>query len=285
MEVVSASSPLGVARGLDLAPHLSTRRLARVVEVHPTLPSTNDRALALARAGAEAGLVVVAAEQSAGRGQRGRAWFSPAGAGLYASFLLRPTLSPRLAPALTLVAGVAAHEALSRFIDAPGVLGLRWPNDLVVAAPGPHYGKKVAGILVEASADHQRIEHAVIGVGVNLTAAAYPAALAPAAAALADLGASAPALAEVLAALANQLEAAFEEAEASGLGPAAARWTAAAIGLGQTVEVTDERRFFRGRLLGIAEDGALRIDAGEEVHTVYRGDVVLPGAPKGPRVF
>ena len=281
MQVVTATSPLALARGLDLTPHLRTRRLARVVEVHPTLPSTNDRALALARAGAEAGLAVVAIQQTEGRGQRGRAWFSPPGAGLYASFLLRPELSPRLTPALTLVAGVAVHAAAS--VYAPG-LGLRWPNDLVVAAPGPHYGQKVAGILVEASADHRRIEHAVIGVGLNLTEAAYPSALAPAATALAALG-RAPGLSEALAALAAALEAAFDEVASEGLAPAAARWTAAALGLGQTVEVSDERRFYRGRLLGIAEDGALRVDTGDGIATVYRGDVALAGVPKGPRAF
>jgi BirA family biotin operon repressor/biotin-[acetyl-CoA-carboxylase] ligase len=277
VEVVTPGSPLALARDLDLAPHLQTRHLARVVEVHPTLASTNDRALALARQGAEAGLVVVAIQQTAGRGQRGRRWFSPPGAGLYASFLLRPQLSPRLAPALTLVAGVAAHAALSRRTAA---LALRWPNDLVVRAPGPHFGKKVAGILVEAAADQQRIEHAVIGIGVNLTAAAYPAAVA-----LEALAAPPPTHAELLADLANHLESAFEEAEDRGLGPAAARWTQAAFGLGQTVEVSDERRFYRGRLLGIAEDGALRVDTGAEVVTVYRGDVQLPGVPKGPTAF
>ena len=95
MRIVDAEAPELRARDFDLGPHLSTRTLGRMLEVHAEIESTNARALELARAGAAHGTTVVAVTQTGGRGQRGKRWFSPPGAGLYASFVLRPELPPR----------------------------------------------------------------------------------------------------------------------------------------------------------------------------------------------
>lgn len=285
MEVVHAASPRALARSFDLAPYLSTQNLGRVLEVHAQLGSTNARALELARRGAVHGLTVLALHQTQGRGQRGRSWFSPAGAGLYVSFVLRPVLSPRLTPALTLVAGVAVTEALEALCGAQ--VGLRWPND-IVAQPGSRApGRKLAGILVEASADQTKLDYAVVGVGINLQAAAYPAALSVAATSLEELagGAAPPSLAQTLGAVCEHLEHAMHEMERRGLAPAAARWTQRAIGLGQYVEMKDGVGSVRGRLLGIAEDGALRLEIPTGVRELYRGDLLIPGLPKTPRDF
>lgn len=122
--------------------------------------STNLQALALARAGAAEGTVVVANGQSRGRGRLGRSWESPIGAHLYVSVVLRPPMPVVRAPALTLLAGVALHDAVSGM--GLGAARLKWPNDLLV------HGRKLAGILTEMAAEGERIRHVVVGIGVNV---------------------------------------------------------------------------------------------------------------------
>ena len=271
--------PLTHLNELDLSPYLSTEVVGRMVEVHPSISSTNDRALALARSGAVSGLLVVALRQTAGRGQRGRQWVSPPGAGMYASFVLRPRLTARLAPALTLVAGVALRNALQPIL--PIELGLRWPNDLLVVE-NPHRGQKLAGILLEAAADHQRIEHAIIGIGVNLTRVVLTPELDPFVTSLEALHATETGLAPVLARVANHLEQAVRSVETDGLGPAVSAWSQHAIGLGNLVRFDDGSQHHHGRLVGLAEDGALllRTDTGER--RFYRGSLEIPGLLRAP---
>jgi BirA family biotin operon repressor/biotin-[acetyl-CoA-carboxylase] ligase len=261
---------------LALAPHLATARLARVVEHHQALASTNDRALELARAGAAHGLAVVADQQTRGRGQRGRSWHSPDGAGLYVSFVTRPQLSPRLLPALTLVAGVALQEALAPVSRSS--LAIKWPNDLLVGS-GPLYGRKLAGILVEAAAGARGVEHAVIGIGVNLKRSALPAALTGCATSLEALGTIAS-RAEVLARIAERLEDWMGEAEDRGLERVAERFTRAALGLGGPARLRADGQEREGVLLGVAEDGALCLDTARGREVFYHGELILPGVPR-----
>lgn len=125
-----------------------------LLEAHDVLPSTNDRARALADDGAGAFSTVLADEQTAGRGRSGHRWHSPAGAGLFLSTLLPGTGAP---PAhLPLVVGLAAARAVEAAVPRVGV-GLKWPNDLFIR------GRKVGGILCER---HQGA--VVTGVGLNV---------------------------------------------------------------------------------------------------------------------
>ena len=134
------------------------------VHWHERVTSTNDLAGRLAEQGAAEGCVVVAEAQSAGRGRQGRAWSSPAGAGLYASAVLRPRSD--VVPVLTIAAGVAIAEAIQ------GATGLeptlKWPNDLFVGT------RKLAGILAEAGSSPTGAQHVVLGFGVNVLPAAFP---------------------------------------------------------------------------------------------------------------
>ena len=124
--------------------------------------STNDLARRAALEGAPEGLVILARGQTSGRGQKGRSYFSPAGTGLYLSLLLRPTCAPAQAPLLTTAAAAAAAEAIEQVSGRPAQI--KWVNDIW------QDGKKVCGILTEAAflPDGERLDHAVVGVGVNL---------------------------------------------------------------------------------------------------------------------
>jgi BirA family biotin operon repressor/biotin-[acetyl-CoA-carboxylase] ligase len=172
-----------------LAARIAARRdeLAGFASVWRSLEcvsSTNDVAASLALDGVNEGAWVVADEQTAGRGRRGRHWASPPGAGLYCSIVFRPRIATDAAPGthaadslLTLTAGVAAAEAIRR-LGVPATL--KWPNDVIVERTvGRDRGwRKLGGVLAEASTAGAELQFVVLGVGVNLTRDAYPPSLA-----------------------------------------------------------------------------------------------------------
>lgn len=153
---------------------------------HETLGSTNDEAARLAALGASEGTVVVAEAQTSGRGRSGRDWFSPPGAGLYVSVVLRPAADgvfgggpggpPSSSRFITLAAGVAIAEGILAASALP--VEIKWPNDIVVreATGGRQNGRwrKLAGILTEASAAGTEVHHVIVGFGINVRPAVYP---------------------------------------------------------------------------------------------------------------
>lgn len=136
-----------------------------------TLDSTMAKAAELADAGARAGTIVIAESQTEGQGRFGRKWHSEPGAGLYATFILHPQLSPETLPVITLALGLATAEAITR---TSGVAcDLRWPNDVLIG------GRKCAGILAQLH------ESALLaGIGINANQQAFPEDLAPTATSL-----------------------------------------------------------------------------------------------------
>ena len=266
---------------LEPSPNLETEALARVLEVHRSLPSTNDRALTLARAGAVHGTCVVALAQTSGRGQRGAVWDSPAGAGLYVSFVLRPQLPALKAPTLPIVVGLALAEAAQSYTQAQ--VGIKWPNDLLVAQ-GPLKGKKLGGVLVEASIQSDRIEHAVAGIGLNLRAVPRPPELAAIATSMDATGIAARLEPEaVLMALASRLEMRLSQAESpAGMRQVVQRWREMAFGRGHRVQVQTAQEVVTGILEGVDETGGLvlKTEAGARVLQQGRLQLGTAGDPR-----
>ena len=128
--------------------------------IKPSTASTNDDARELAAAGAPEGRIVLALEQTAGRGRRGAAWFADPGGSLALSIILRPTQAKGLWPRLALASGLAVAETLEFFGAATGI---KWPNDVWID------GRKTAGILVEAGPDF-----AIVGIGLNVGTRQFP---------------------------------------------------------------------------------------------------------------
>lgn len=139
---------------------LDTRTIGRSIIHFEATDSTNLRAHDLGEQGAADGTVVIADQQSSGKGRMGRQWASPPEVNLYASVLLRPPLLPRAAPQLTFLSAVAVARAVAAIgVPAPRV---KWPNDVLIG------GRKVAGLLNEMSAETERIHYVILGIGVNL---------------------------------------------------------------------------------------------------------------------
>lgn len=144
----------------------ATRWAGQEIVCFTETDSTNVRARKLGENGAAHGTLVVAEQQTAGRGRRGRGWESPAGSSIYMSLLLRPEFLPNKAPMLTIVMAYSVATALR---EQTGLdFRIKWPNDIVLN------GKKVVGILTEMSTEIEYINHVVIGVGINVNTEAFP---------------------------------------------------------------------------------------------------------------
>ncbi|HEX7175534.1 MAG TPA: biotin--[acetyl-CoA-carboxylase] ligase [Pyrinomonadaceae bacterium] len=239
-----------------------------------SLPSTNTEAARQAAAGAPEGLVVVAREQTAGRGRQQRVWSSPRDAGLYLSVLLRPRLPAVEWPLLTLAAALAVSDALEETCALR--TDIKWPNDLLAG------GRKLCGILAE-TVESERGRACVVGIGVNLKASAYPP----------ELRASATSIEEATGALAgdNSLLAGVDsliESLVRAVGRRYARlqseggaretrreWSArSSYAEGRRVRVRLDGESFEGVTRGLEPDGALRVESeGGAVRTVRAGDV------------
>jgi len=163
MDVVSESGGYRMERGgfgaLSLSWHCN-----RAVVFHSETGSTNRDLFALAMEGAEAGTLVVAERQLAGKGRLGRSWVSTDTKNLSFSLLLRPSLRPDQAPLICLAAAVAIHQITG--------LGIKWPNDILAPSGGEHgetgAGAKVSGILAELHAEVGHLHFVVLGVGLNV---------------------------------------------------------------------------------------------------------------------
>jgi len=254
----------------EIAALLRTHRIGRVVHHFDSIDSTNRHAMELARRGATEGEVVMAEAQTAGRGRLGRSFFSPAGLSFYGSIILRPTISPAKAAQITLVAGLAVAEVVERHGGMRP--GLKWPNDVRLGT------LKVAGILTEMESEADRLLHVVCGPGVNLNvpAQAFPADLrAVATSILAATGRSVD-RAAFAADLFGCFERVYDEFLARGLSQLRARWDEYSILTGQWVTVEGGKEVLEGEVLGVDEEGALRLRApGRRELRVIAGDVTL----------
>ncbi len=149
-----------VFTGAELRSLLNTRWVGHNLVFLEQVDSTNEEAKRQAEKGAPDGTLVAAAEQSAGKGRRGRTWISEKGTGVWMSLLLRPDFPPECASMLTLVAAMAVEKGISRVTGVDGQI--KWPNDVVIE------GKKVCGILTEMSTEMECIHYVVVGIGINV---------------------------------------------------------------------------------------------------------------------
>lgn len=253
---------------LEVSPLLATRELGRTLHAFETIGSTNAEAHALAQEGAFHGEVVIAEQQTEGRGRRGRSWVSPAGSNLYFSAILRPEIPPSRAPEVTLLAAVALAETL-REAGATDAF-IKWPNDLQIN------GKKVAGILTELSADVERVHFIVLGIGVNLNVdpATFPAEIAEIATSLMAARGQRVPRALFTAALWTKLENWLDRWLDEGFGPVREAWKGLCSTLGQDVLVRSEAKELRGVAEDLDESGALLVrQADGRVERVLAGDV------------
>lgn len=239
--------------------------------VHPYLRvgSTNDLARALAEGGAPHGTLVLAEEQTAGRGRGGRPWVSPAGLGVWMSMVARPAALP--APGLLpILVGLAAAEALDPFLR-PAHAQVKWPNDLLVQ------GRKLAGILCEGGWDGSRPAGVVVGIGLNVLHAPgdFPPEVRDTATSLRIAAGWSPPRAEVAGALAAAVARALARPPAQLTGALLEALRRRDALEGRAVRVTGAEPL-SGTALGVNPAGALLLRTGDgRLRTVTAGTVRL----------
>lgn len=249
-------------------PELGENELGRKIVHYFRTGSTNTNALKLAAKGAPHGTVVLAEEQTAGRGRFGRTWYSERGSGLYSSIILRPQLPPAAAPVLTLMAGVAAHRAIRAATRLP--VDIRWPNDLLVN------GKKVCGILTEMNAEVDRLHAVVLGIGINVNHTEMPTELKTFATSLRIEGGKSYSRVQILVSLLKELEYYYHQLLEEGSSAIIEAWSAAStFAQGKPIRVTSGSGEFLATTLGLEPSGALRVrrqDGREEL--LVAGEIV-----------
>ncbi len=231
---------------------LGESEIGHTIIHHFRADSTNSVALNLTQKGASHGTVVVAEEQTAGRGRLGRKWYSEKSSGIYMSLILRPPLSPTAAPILTLMAGVATQQTLSA---ATGLcVDIRWPNDLLVN------GKKVAGILTEMSAELGRLHSVVLGIGINVNHSEMPAELKPTATSLRIESQRPWPRVQIFVALLKELERYYHLLLEKGSAAIAERWAAASTyAVGKRIRIVTPEAESLATTVGLDPNGALRV--------------------------
>ncbi len=255
-----------------LSPRLLRRRLRGCVfgkRIHHYFrtDSTNSVAMRLGEEGEPHGAVVLAEEQTAGRGRAGRKWVSEPMAGIHATMLVRPGILPAQAPLLTLVAGVAACEAIR---EQTGIeADIRWPNDILLQ------GRKCSGILTELRAEPDRVHYAAIGIGVNINQERMPDELASAAISLRMATGRAHSRLDFLARLLRSLEHHYNLFIAHGPAPVISRFAAvSSFYQGKRVRIATAAETFTGTTAGLEPTGILRVRRNDgRIEAVLAGDV------------
>ena len=253
-------------------------RLGSRVLFFSTTRSTNDVASVLAGSAGAEGAVVIADAQTAGRGRRGRTWFSPPGAGLYVSLVLEPGRASR-APdralaLLTLAAGVAIADAVHRSTGLTP--DIKWPNDLMVGR------RKLAGILAEGigsgagtSGDAPRVVSVVLGYGINVAAGAYPPELGDRATSLeSELGRCVD-RAELCAETIASMAARYDDLLSGRFDAILDAWHARSPGsCGREVQWHTPAGPRSGVTAGVDEMGALLVRVGSSIERLVAGEII-----------
>jgi BirA family biotin operon repressor/biotin-[acetyl-CoA-carboxylase] ligase len=255
----------------DLVARLGkTKVVGRDIRVFRETTSTNDVIEKLARDGVKEGVVVFAEAQTKGRGRLGRKWISPARKGLWFSVLLRPDLRPQEATQLT----VASATALRRAIGSQTGLKaeIKWPNDVLIR------GKKVAGILTELHAEVDRVQHLILGIGVdvNLSAGDFPTEVRKLATSLKMEWGKPVARPELAVEILRELDRDYARVCSDRFAAVAEEWEEHCATLGHEVVIRAGARQMRGRAESLSEEGALllRTDHGH-LERIVGGDLTL----------
>jgi BirA family biotin operon repressor/biotin-[acetyl-CoA-carboxylase] ligase len=230
-----------------------------------TTGSTSDDAKRIARAGAAHGSIVIAGEQTQGRGRNGSVWYSPAADNVYLSIVLRPAWPSAGASSFALVVGLVVASVVDGRLSTRAPAAVKWPNDVLIA------GKKIAGVLVEAQLRGAEIASIVVGIGINVGTLHFPEPIAAAATSFAREGARDVDRAALVAALVSGVLAGATAFEADGLAPFLAQLSARDALRGRRVRVDQ----IAGIAAGLDASGCLLIETGGGVHSVTSGHVEI----------
>ena len=251
---------------------LKPSALVKKIYYFRTIGSTNDFAKERASEGAGEGTLVIAEEQTRGRGRQGRKWISPPGTGLWFSLVLRPGFSPSEAAGITPVAAVSVADSIEEVTGLPA--RIKWPNDILVG------GKKACGILTEMGSDPGGSDYVILGIGINVNTDSYPEEIKDTATSLKECLGREVSRTEVLARTIGEFEKFyFDFVETKILARVLSAYRGKSATIGRRVEVAIKEGVLAAEAVDIADDGGLLIRKdGGEVLKINSGEVSLSHA-------
>ncbi|WP_431731851.1 biotin--[acetyl-CoA-carboxylase] ligase [Bacillus timonensis] len=250
---------------------LETKSLGRNIHFEESVTSTQKIAHKLAYEGAVEGTLVVAEEQTTGRGRLDRTWYSPKHTGVWMSMILRPQIPPSQAPQLTLLAAVGVVQAIQEVTGLEP--DIKWPNDILI------HQKKIVGILTELQAETDRINSVIIGIGINVNQelSQFPENLHTIASSLAIEKGEKIDRAKLIQVILLKIEKLYKEYLQHGFKVVKLLWESYATSIGKQIIARTISGSIEGKAIGINEEGVLLLeDAAGTVHHIYSADIELP---------
>ncbi|GAE25048.1 biotin-protein ligase [Halalkalibacter wakoensis JCM 9140] len=249
---------------------LTTKRIGHEITYFDETDSTQYTAHKLAQEGAKEGHVVIANEQTKGKGRLGRQWFSRKGTSVSMSLILRPELPPQKTPQLTLLTAVSVVRGLKK---ATGIdCDIKWPNDILIN------GKKLVGILTEMQADPDRVNSIIIGIGMNINQHHddFTPEIRELATSVALVKGKNVDRAKIIAAVLNEFEQLYDLYIERGFDLIRPLWEAHSVSVGTFIYARTMREVIYGFAKGITEDGVLLLeDEKGKVHEIYSADIEI----------
>jgi BirA family biotin operon repressor/biotin-[acetyl-CoA-carboxylase] ligase len=249
---------------------LDTKRMGQKITCLDTIDSTQKLALQLAENGASEGTIVLAEEQTAGRGRMARKWYSPKYTTISMSMLIRPDLPLSRAPQFTLIAAVAVALAIEEVTNLSPEI--KWPNDLLIN------GKKVTGILTELQAEGNQIRSMIIGIGINVNqkkSEMDPQINQPATSLFIESERSIS-RDYLVAMILHNFEKFYDLYVQEGFNPIKLIWESYSVSIGKTVKAKTSKGDIIGKALGITKEGVLQLeDSDGMIHSIYSADIEI----------
>ncbi len=252
----------------EITDGLSTKRIGQHIYYYEETDSTNNRAKQEADVAPD-GSAFLAEIQTGGKGRLGRNWSSSPGVGVWTSILLKPDLPPASTVQITLLAGLAVCRTVRALSGAQALI--KWPNDVVAE------GKKICGILTEMSAEMERVNYIVCGIGINVNTPSFSEDLQSRAASLYTLTGKTYDRKQVARRLFEEFEALYDQFLQDGAEAVLPAYKEYCVTLGKEVSVLSNNETIPGKAIDITPDGCLTVETANGRITVNAGEVSVRG--------
>jgi len=255
----------------EITSNLKTKIIGRQAYYFDSIESTQNQALKMAEDITNDGAIIIAAKQTGGRGREGRKWLSPQG-GIWFSIILHPKFDISITTLFPIAASLALSIAIEKVFSIKPEL--KWPNDLTIN------GKKVAGMLVDASLESNRIENLVLGVGINFNVNAKQIEKSLkgtpnfyGVSSLSDQKQDIKPI-QLVQTFLIELEKIYNSLNAKQTKKIISEWTLRSSTIGKNVELNTTDAKIKGKAVKIDEDGALIVSDNSKIHKVIAGDII-----------
>ena len=251
---------------------LQTQCFGKHIDYAKKVSSTNQIAKQKATLGCPEGTVVIAEQQTSGRGRLGRKWVSPPETGIWMSILLRPRISPAKAPFITIMAALATVRGIE---EVTGIrASIKWPNDILIEK------RKVCGILTEIHAEMEQIHYIVAGIGINVNQHAedFPSEISDTAGSIAMVTGKSVQRREIAIKVLEHFEKLYVAKDALSTQKLIEEYKRYSLTLGQQIKVIWQDEILEGKAIGLTDTGELLVqkEDGQKI-TVFSGEVSVRG--------